>query len=620
MTRTLVLDTESTIYDKGNPFARRNRLMCVGVMDRTELRYFDIEHSGQPYGTTLSEVRELLERAELTIGFNIKHDLHWLRRYGLPVPSAVFDCQLAEFLLSNQRYPYPSLDSVAERYGFGNKLDLVARDYWDKDIDTPNVPSLLLKEYCLKDVELTHQIYVKQHELLTERGLMPLFRIQCQDLLVLAEMEWNGMRFDEDAANRLAEETTEKLRDLESQLAELAGADWLNWNSPLHVSAVLYGGTIDRPIRERVEKVRKDGSVRVYERNGTTRVTFPRLVKPLDRTEVKGREGEAWYVNEQVLRSLKATGPAARITKLLLQQAELDKLRGTYYLGIPELCRESDWEPGYIHGRFNQCVARTGRLSSNGPNLQNFASAIKPLFLSRNGVLVNTDAKGLEWVCAAYLSQDPVAIEEIIRGDDHHELNRSSFNLPTRLVAKVFMFRLIYGGSSWSFAHDPDFTDVSRSESFWQDVIDKTYAKYKGLHKWHTDLVRQVVDKGGLLMPTGRHYRFDRVGSGEWPRTQILNYPVQGFGADLLSIVRISLAKRLKAAGMKSLLICTVHDSILLDAVPEEVKPLGELIEGVFRDLPLNFGRVFKVPFNVPLRCETTVGPTWGDMKPIEEY
>ena len=94
--------------------------------------------------------------------------------------------------------------------------------------------------------------------------------------------------------------------------------------------------------------------------------------------------------------------------------------------------------------------------------------------------IVSADARSLEIYCTAYLSQDEVLLKELADGADIHSLNQTAFNLPSRLIAKVLVFRIIYGGSAFSFANDPDFRDTSTSEKYWQSVIDKFYAKYKG--------------------------------------------------------------------------------------------------------------------------------------------
>lgn len=232
-------------------------------------------------------------------------------------------------------------------------------------------------------------------------------------------------------------------------------------------------------------------------------------------------------------------------------------------------------------------------------------------------MIVQADAKSLEWVVGAYLSQDKVAIDEIWNEIDQHSLNQKAFNLPTRLIAKTFVFRLMYGGSAYSYANDPDFTSVSTSEKFWQKVIDKFYEKYSGLAKWHTEIVQQVTLSGQLVMPTGRVYTYERNKRGEWPVTTIKNYPVQGLGADIMAIARVSFNKRFSAAGIKGLQVNTVHDSIVCDVEESEIIPVTKLFHEVFADLPANFEKMFKTPFNLPLRCEVSAGPNMKDTKEI---
>ena len=240
-------------------------------------------------------------------------------------------------------------------------------------------------------------------------------------------------------------------------------------------------------------------------------------------------------------------------------------------------------------------------------------------------MLVNIDVKNLEWVTVVWFSQDPVGMVEIHKGVDQHSGNQQAFGLPDRTTAKIFVFRLIYGGSKWSYALDPNFNWISKDPKFWQGVIDKFYEKYKGIATQHAKWIREATTTGKLVMPTGRTYTFQRYqnkrGEWEWPRTQILNYPVQGTGHDLVTIARVSLWKRVHNDPLLKhcvLFVSTVHDSIVLDV--DSTTPLQHLcntINGVFNDVPINFRKLFGVEFNLPIRGEITVGPNLLDMKPI---
>jgi DNA polymerase I-like protein with 3'-5' exonuclease and polymerase domains len=234
-------------------------------------------------------------------------------------------------------------------------------------------------------------------------------------------------------------------------------------------------------------------------------------------------------------------------------------------------------------------------------------------------MLVNIDAKGLEWVTVVWFAQDPVGMDEILKGVDQHAVNQHTFGLPERRIAKIFVFRLIYGGSKWAYALDPDFNWISKDPKYWQGVIDKFYEKYKGISRQHASWVREATTTGKLVMPTGRVYRFDpypsRRGGLEWPRTQILNYPVQGTGHDIVTIARVSLFKRIKAHEFLAdsvRFVSTVHDSIVMDVSFHEDSlgfyELVPIIHGVFRDIPENFNRLFGVKLNLPIQAEIQYG------------
>jgi DNA polymerase I-like protein with 3'-5' exonuclease and polymerase domains len=236
-------------------------------------------------------------------------------------------------------------------------------------------------------------------------------------------------------------------------------------------------------------------------------------------------------------------------------------------------------------------------------------------------MLINVDAKHLDWTAAVYLSQDKVGIKEITDGFDLHTDNQKSFGLPSRLIAKVFLFRIIFGGSAYSFSLDNDFAEVGFNEKQWQEVIDKFYRKYQGIRKWHEELVQRAMQTGHLEIPTGRQWDFvkgyTKRGEDKWPVTTIKNYPVQGLEADLMMIVRVSLLKRIQHEP-RILLINSVHDSVLLDVPKDLMDFCIQTIKGVFEDVPDNFKRLFGVDFNLPFRGEILVGMDWLNMEEVK--
>ena len=236
-------------------------------------------------------------------------------------------------------------------------------------------------------------------------------------------------------------------------------------------------------------------------------------------------------------------------------------------------------------------------------------------------MLISADVKGLEIVTAAFLSQDQVLCKEIIDGVDIHAENQRSFSLPSRLIAKVFKFRILFGGTEYSFAKDPEFSSVHYSIKQWKKVIDDYYSKYSGLKKWHTKLIQEATTTGKVVGPTGRFWLFEpqlKKGETEWPVTTIKNYPVQGTGADLVMIARISLMRRMRSLGLISRLISSIHDSLCLDCPENEYVSVGKLVKSAIQDVPANFKKLYGIDFNLPMTCEVLYGMNMEEMEELK--
>ncbi len=372
---TLTLDFEVTTSNKGNPFDQTNKAVCIGYKYNDEQTEVDFDVQRTSTG---------LRMDSLVIGFNLKFDLHWLRRMGSVPTGRLWCCQVAEFLIRNQCNPYPSLDDTCRTYGLSSKLDIVKSEYWEKGIDTNQVPPDILAEYCAHDVDLTYQIYLKQKELFetTHSHKYNLFRVMMADLAVLEEMEWNGMYWDSQTALKEATNAASKLTELRQGILGEYSSLPINLNSGDHLSAFLYGGTIVEEFRVPVG-VYKTGIKTGLPRYKImeNRYEFPRRFEPLPKSELK-KEGY-FSTDESTLKQLKGKKKEKEILNLLDNYSKLEKLKGTYYEGITKLIEKKNWTPGILYGQFNQVVARTGRLSSSEPNLQNMSPEAKKLLYSR---------------------------------------------------------------------------------------------------------------------------------------------------------------------------------------------------------------------------------------------
>lgn len=381
---TLVFDTECSgaLRNNAHPFDRRNRLVAIGCYSPSipvDLRYYtsDVMVSDEIRSCPINHIGQ----SSLIVGFNLKFDLHWIRRYGINLLNhKLWDCQLAEFIIDNQRNRYPSLNDTLQKYGLPVKKDIL-KSHLDRGIDVDAIPKDELLEYLGQDLESTYLLYEKQKELI--KPYYNLFRIQCQDLAVLADMEWNGLKFNTEISSAKANWYRSRIATIKQAIQQdYVLPEWFNFGSGDHLSAFLYGGTITTEQREQVG-VYKTGSKIGQPRFKVTDVpyTFPRLVSPPKGSELK-KDG-LYSTAEDVLKELKGPPRVKRLINNLLDIAKLEKEVSTYFEGIPSKFPELGWDDGIIHGQLNQCVARTGRTSSSNPNLQNASEAVKECFESR---------------------------------------------------------------------------------------------------------------------------------------------------------------------------------------------------------------------------------------------
>ena len=149
----------------------------------------------------------------------------------------------------------------------------------------------------------------------------------------------------------------------------------------------------------------------------------------------------------------------------------------------------------------------------------------------------------------------------------------------------------------------------------------KFYAKYHQLNAKHNEWKDLVVSGQPIIGPTGRQWNIsmgrDKRGNIKIPWTILTNYPVQGTGADVMMVARISFARRLKTLGIPALLISTVHDSIVVDCESQYVQAVTNLFYQVFDDLVTNLNRTFGIQWVVPLACEVKIGMDMLNMQKI---
>ena len=592
----VVVDFETTTTLKGNPIVGGNRIV-LAVWKRGSVHSSDSDevlgrvHLGTQDGDTgtdrdsmrhcfggeydLGELVEAIRRADFLVAHNAKFELGWLRRCGLDLRDVVvYDTQIGEYVRGGNRYPLQrlSLNESAKRYGIGQKDDIIGK-MWKHDIATEDMPQSWLLKYCKRDVQLTEDIFLKQREILKQRNLLPVLYQRCLVTPMLADLENNGMRLDEEKVDELIETMEDEYAKKTSELQEFAGG--CPPASTKQKREFIYDVLKFRPAVDHKGKP-------ILTPSGDPSVSADALARLRPATK---RQRQYLAMHEEWA-SLHAD-----VTKYLRK--------------FRECCRE---DGGMLHAAFNQCSTRTHRLSSTGityrVQFQNLNRRFKPLFRSRNdGWLVGeADGAQLEFRVAAHLGRDSVALSDISNGVDIHSFTASIIGC-SRQDAKAHTFKPLYGGKSGTPEQKRYYAEFER--------------KYSGVSGTQREWVHNVLRTKKLTTEWGLTYY--------WPNTKmtqsgyitnttsICNYPVQAFAtAEIIPCAMVCAWHRMK--DMQSFLVNTVHDSIIAELHPEEVEQWHEVArQCLIVDAYSMIEKLYGVALTVPLGAGVMIGTNWAN-------
>lgn len=382
----IVLDFETTNKDKGNPRTKDNRLLLSVYGKEYNYKYRSAGEYSQ------SRLLTELKKADFIIAHNAKFELQWLVRCGLDLSKVlVYDTLIGQYVLNGNRKSPLDLNSVAERYGLGQKDSFVSK-LIKSGVCPSEISPKYLKKYCVQDVNLTEQVFLKQREELIKNNLLSTQFTRCIFTPVLADIEMNGMHLDKDRVEETYKEYNKELLKVEEKLYKITGG--INMRSPQQVAGFIYGELGFREIKDRRGNyIRGKPNKRFPEGSPKTDVATITALRAINNRQKK------FIVLKQ-------------------RQSKLSKAISTYLTLFKEVCGKD----GILKGQFNQAVTGTHRLSSSKPNLQNLDRGFKKLFSARsNGWSVGErDAAQLEFRVAAFLGRDNHAISDIISGFDVH--------------------------------------------------------------------------------------------------------------------------------------------------------------------------------------------------------
>ncbi len=667
----LTLDVENTVTKRDgkmhlDPFEPTNKLVMVGCLTDTGKEYL--------FRDNFDGVQELLDKATILIGHNISYDLMWLWECGFKYEGSVFDTMLAEYVLQRGIKKPLSLEACAERYDLDTKKQDTLKEYFKKDMGVDEIPPEELSEYLSADLHATQQLSDELYRKLNTveySGLMETVVLSNSVSVVLAKIYSRGFAVNlsklEEVRSEFEKEKIETEKRLRLQVSNLMGDTSINLNSPEQMSWVIYSrkpkekttwlnhfhpymnkADLVRKINEHSDIVYKTTAVRCSHCYGTGRLRkikkdgTPYINQPkCDKCEGSGyifkpsNNVAGFKFNPPTAKWVTANGFSVNKNMLaILQRSARNTNRQDAYNFLTDLQRVSALDTYLssfveginiyvkpdkkLHVRLLQHRTSTGRFSGADPNMQNMPRGgtfpVKRVFVSRwqGGKILEADFAQLEFRAAAFLSQDKTAMKEIEDGFDVHAYTASviteSGQKTTRQEAKAHTFAPLYGATG--------FGRTSAEAKYYEQFT----KKYEGVALWHSRLAKEAMTSKAIRTPSGREFSFPNVYKNKHGRvsnfTQIKNYPVQSFAtADIVPLALLYIDKLLDT--MKSCVVNTVHDSIVIDVHPEEERAVLEAINTTNRNLPSLVNNKWGIEFNVPLLLESKIGDNWLDTKDV---
>ncbi|HVN52511.1 MAG TPA: DNA polymerase I [Acidimicrobiales bacterium] len=301
----------------------------------------------------------------------------------------------------------------------------------------------------------------------------------------------------------------------------------------------------------------------------------------------------------------------------LLRYREVEKLRSTYGDGLLEAVGPD----GRIHATFNQTVARTGRLSSDAPNLHNIpvrseiGRSFREAFVPAKGMdFLVADYNQIELRCIAHLAEDPGLIAAFESGTDIHTETASrvfgvapgDVTVEQRSKAKMVSYGLAYGMEAYGLAQR---LSISTPEA--QEILDAYFVAFPAVHDYMERTVAEARERGYTETLFGRRRQIPELSSSNYRirqagERQAMNAGIQGLAADIFKVALVRLDRALRVAGATSRLILQVHDEVILEVPPDEHETAQEMtldaMSGAFE-------------LRVPLAVNLAFGPSWADAK-----
>lgn len=518
----------------------------------------------------IEKVRDLVNaKAKLTI-LNIKENNDILENDDA---ESIFDISIAAYLLNPLQNTY-DYDDIAREY---LRMNVPAFDEIFPKTKKSETPSDEIPENILKYACYNAYVAYKAKDALTEKlketEMLDIYNnVEIPLTYALYDMEQAGIMVAGDKLKEYGERLKTGIDALEKDIFAEAGHEF-NINSPKQLGEILFG------------EMQLPG----------------------------GKKTKTGYsTSASVLEKLEPDYP---FVSKILEYRQLAKLKSTYADGLAVYIGKDN----RIHGKFNQTITATGRISSTEPNLQNIpvrmplGREIRKVFIPKEGcVFIDADYSQIELRILAHMSDDKNLIDAYNHSKDIHAATASLvFHVPLEEVtkeqrsnAKAVNFGIVYGISSFGLSND---LSISRKEA--EQYIKDYFISYPGIKNYLDNSVKEAKEKGFSVTMFGRRRPIPELTSGNFMQRQFgervaMNSPIQGSAADIMKIAMINVAKELKEKDLKSKIVLQVHDELLIEAYENEVEQVKDILKRNMEQA---------AHLNVPLDVDVQVGNNWDE-------
>ena len=494
--------------------------------------------------------------------YDYKKILVTFRKNNINISNVVFDTSLAAYLLE-----YNVKDDIAYLANEFNYDISFYKDMMKSKVDIEK--NIVLKA---KFIYETRKRFIEE---LNKKELTNLFYdVELPLSEVLADMEYTGFNVDKNKLIEMGEEIKIKIELVSKDIYNFAGCEF-NISSPIQLGDIL----------------------------------FEKLSLP------HGKKGKTGYSTAaDVLEKLRDKHP---IIDCILEYRLLTKLYSTYIEGLIDYIHED----GKIHTIYTQTLTRTGRLSSIEPNLQNipirneYGRLIRKAFIpSENSKLISADYSQIELRIFSCIANVESLKSAFINNIDVHSKTASDiFNVPLeavdkekRRMAKAVNFGIIYGISGYGLSENLNI-NVKEASKF----IDEYYKTYSGITDYQEGALKEAHKIGYVKTLFGRIRTLEELENKNYmirssTERMALNTPIQGTSADIIKIAMINLFRKFNERNLKSKILVTVHDELVIDTKLDEYDEVVNLTKEVMENV---------IKLDVPLVVEINDGNDWYQAK-----